>query len=120
MRVIIAGSRDIDDYSVAEPIILRGLDCLDIEIPTITAIISGGARGPDRLGVRWACQHNVKFETFLANWNKYQRTAGILRNVEMGKVADAAIFIWDGTSRGTAHMMEYMESMGKPIYVEIP
>lgn len=35
----------------------------------------------------------------------------------MAGYADALIAIWDGKSRGTAHMIETMKKLGKPTFV---
>ena len=49
-------------------------------------------------------------EVFLANWNKFGKSAGFRRNEQMAEVADALIDFWDGKSNGTKHMIEIMEN----------
>lgn len=98
MRVIIAGSRGIQDYSS----LLMAIAACPF-VPTV--IISGGARGVDQLGERYAKSNNIPLEKYLANWNAYGKSAGYKRNVEMANVADALLVIWDGESKGTRHMM---------------
>jgi|ERR1039458_1423661 hypothetical protein len=71
-----------------------------------TLIISGAARGADALGERWACEHAIPLVRMPADWDAHGRRAGYLRNLEMAKQAQALIALWDGTSRGTAHMIE--------------
>lgn len=98
MRVIIAGSRTGFRYSDIE----RFLAQVPFEI---TTVICGGAQGVDSLGRAWAHQHNIPVEMYLAEWEKYGKRAGYLRNVKMAETADALIAIWDGKSKGTSHMI---------------
>jgi len=106
MRTIIAGSRGITDYDFVNGII-RDSGIL------ISTIISGGAKGVDSLAIRYAKDNNIPYELFIPDWDKYGKRAGILRNCEMGDVADALIAIWDGTSRGTKHMIDYAMNLNR-------
>ena len=100
MRTIIAGSRDITDYSFVSDIVSNsGI--------SITFIISGGARGVDRLGIRYAKEKRIPFKVFEPDWDTFGKSAGNIRNCKMGDNADALIAIWDGVSRGTKHMINY-------------
>ena len=100
MRTIIAGSRDIVDYKFVSNIIRNsGIN--------ISTIISGGARGVDSLGVRYAKENNLVYELYIPDWDTFGKRAGFIRNCEMGNNADALIAIWNGTSRGTKHMIDY-------------
>jgi len=75
----------------------------------VTEIVSGGARGVDRLGERYARQRGLPCTVFPAQWGKYGKSAGPIRNAEMAKYADYGVAVWDGESRGTAHMLKLME-----------
>lgn len=100
MKVLICGSRTINDYNVVKKAIQdSGF--------YITEVVSGGAKGVDRLGEMWAREHNVRVKQFLPEWNKYGKQAGILRNKEMVDYADAVIAIWDGESKGTKWTIDY-------------
>jgi len=102
MKVIIAGSRDITNYDVVRACIEDAINRTGWHVDTV---LSGCARGVDRLGERWAELHGIPVERFPADWARYGRRAGYLRNEEMAKVADALIAIWDGVSPGTKHMI---------------
>jgi hypothetical protein len=79
----------------------------------IDEIVCGEARGADSLGRRWAIENNIPVASFPADWNKYGCSAGIRRNEWMGSYADYVIAFWDGESRGTKHMIHYMEQNDK-------
>lgn len=105
MRVLIAGSREITDYTL----LCRACATSVFEI---TEVISGVARGVDLMGIRWANENGIPVLRYPANWTKYGRSAGYRRNEEMAEVANGAIILWDGKSRGTKHMMEMLDRRG--------
>jgi hypothetical protein len=60
----------------------RALDVLHARKP-ITLIIEGGALGADRLAREWAEVSGVSVQTFEAEWKRFGRRAGPLRNKRM-------------------------------------
>lgn len=72
----------------------------------ITEIVSGTCEGVDQLGEEWAERHGIPVKRFPADWKKYGRRAGPLRNQTMASYADALIAIWDGKSKGTRSMID--------------
>ena len=112
MKLIIAGSRGISDLGVVG----RGLALVRAK-HNVTEIISGGADGPDKLGETLARNLNIQCTVFRAEWHKFGRRAGMLRNVRMGEYAEGLLAIWDGKSTGTKHMIDYMTRAKK--YVAI-
>lgn len=110
MKVIIAGGRDIEDYDL-----LRRVVCDSGFV--ITTVISGCAKGVDTMGIKWAEEVGIPFERFPAQWGKYGKAAGPIRNIEMSKVADALIAIRKDGSKGTSHMIDTMLKLNKPVFV---
>lgn len=110
MKVIVAGTRYITDMDA----VAKALDSSCFEI---TEVVCGMARGVDLLGLKWAETFNVPVKKFPANWAKFGKRAGFLRNKEMAAYADALIAVWDGQSRGTKHMIEFARMKGLKIYV---
>lgn len=111
-RVIIAGGRDFDDYQLLE------LNCncyLKNKFPDIE-IVSGKAKGADRLGERYAENYLLDVKEFSPDWDKFGKGAGFIRNREMAEYADALIAFWSG-SRGTSHMIDIMKKMGKLVRI---
>jgi len=115
MRVVIAGSRDIEDPAVvAAAITASGF--------TITEVVSGTARGVDRLAERWALCRGIPVLRFPAEWQRLGKRAGIVRNAAMIRCAassreGAVIAVWNGTSPGTRHTIECARANGLPVYV---
>ena len=110
MKVIIAGSRSFRDYQYL-------CQVLGQERHRITQVISGGAPGADRLGIRWALAQKVRIKGFPADWQRFGKSAGYRRNQQMAQAGDVLIAFWDGQSPGTAHMIACMRALGKPVVV---
>lgn len=110
MKVIIAGSRGIYDMNVLH-------NAINSSRFEITEVVSGGARGVDRLGEVYANHKNIDLKVFPADWDKHGRKAGPIRNAEMAEYADALIAIWDGESRGTANMIQQARKNGLDVFI---
>lgn len=110
MRTIIAGSRGITVFRV----ICQAMFSIPWK-PTV--VLSGTAEGVDRLGERWANMNNIPIEQYPADWGKYGKRAGFRRNWQMAEKADALVAIWDGKSRGTAHMIRVAREKKLQVYV---
>jgi hypothetical protein len=103
-RVIVAGSRAITDYNYVKQ---QSLLALSKKQQTHTIeIVSGGARGVDTLGERFAAEIGAQLTRFPAAWNTFGKPAGFLRNEVMAWYSDALISFWDGKSPGTKAMIE--------------
>lgn len=118
-RLIIAGSRDFNDFSLLETSvnnILRN-KCGPIQI------ISGTAMGADSLGELYAQKYNYEVVRFPADWNRYGKRAGYLRNAEMARYSimdessGVLIAFWDGESRGTQHMINLAQQYGLEVHI---
>jgi hypothetical protein len=73
---------------------------------TVTEVVSGCAHGADKLGERWAASLKIPVARFPADWDTHGKRAGFIRNSEMAEYADACIVFWNGTSKGTKHMID--------------
>lgn len=80
-------------------------------------IISGGARGADKLGEQWAREFSKELRIMPADWDNFGKRAGYVRNEEMAKVATHLVAFWDGASKGTAHMLNLADKYNLKTYV---
>ncbi len=101
MKVIVCGGRDYDDYDTVCEVMntvqkQRGF----------TTVVQGGARGADMLGKRWALENNYPYEEYTADWAKYGKAAGVLRNQEMLEESGAQIVIAFPGGTGTYDMIK--------------
>jgi hypothetical protein len=126
MRILICGSRTV---KITTDDISKVFDELDI-LPTIPAmlrnypdektanmIISGNARGPDKAGIAWASKNLCGYTIVNAEWDKYGKSAGILRDKQMVEDCHTCIGFWDGKSRGTKFTLDYAKKKGRKTYV---
>ena len=111
MKLIIAGSRTIEDYKV----LLKAIN--HFKLTDIREIVSGVARGADLLGEQYGEENGIHVEQFHAKWKAYGKSAGFRRNKQMGHYGDALLALWDGKSKGTAHMVNIMNEYKKPVWI---
>jgi len=110
VKVVIAGSRDINDHGLVSDIITdSGFD--------ISQVVCGGAYGVDLIGKRWASDRDIAVKMFMADWEKHGKKAGPIRNAEMAHYADAAIIISNNDSKGSKSMINSITETGKPYYI---
>lgn len=136
MKVIIAGSRECEDYELLKIAIQNAQD----EGIIIKEVVSGGSRGVDKLGEKYAKEHNLNLVIFEAKWKdlthpearikerfnpfskkkeKHDSMAGFRRNKQMAEYADALIAIDLGTN-GTKDMIEQAKKHNLKIYIYEP
>lgn len=115
-KVIIAGSRDFDDYQLLKSKVDKILSNKRKTHQII--IISGTARGADRLGERYAKESGFEPPIKMpADWDKYGKKAGHIRNQEMLDIADAVIVFWDGKTPGSKNMISITQKSKKPLRI---
>ena len=108
MKVAIVGSRTFNDYTLLNSI----LDKIDINL-----IISGGARGADKLAERYALEKKIETKILYPEWNKFGKGAGIIRNKEIVQEANHVIAFWDGESKGTLSSINFAKEFGKNLTI---
>lgn len=118
MRVVIAGTRvdapldrlvAIVDEAVKLSGFNIGMGCSVGSV--IDTVISGEAKGIDTAGEAWAARKSIPTLCMPARF-KYGPTAALVRNECMLDIADAVIVIWDGNSRGSAHILDAARTRG--------
>lgn len=110
MKTIIAGSRE---GVKLEDVVYAVENCGW----TISEVVSGCARGADKMGEEIASALNIPVARFPANWKLYGRRAGYRRNEQMAENAEALIAVWDGQSKGTMHMINIASQKGLKVFV---
>lgn len=108
MKLAVIGSRGFDNYELVEQVLSDYKD-------KVSLVISGGAIGADTLGEQWAKNNNINTVIYPADWVKYGKRAGFVRNNDIIYSCDVCVAFWDGESRGTLDSIKKAESMGKEI-----
>lgn len=128
--VIIAGTRTFKDYPFLSEKVTEILDRYPRQnFPSEEiVIVSGGQKtidlatnkyyGADYLGEKYSREVLGKEPVvYAAEWAKYGKRAGMLRNKIMAQNADGLIAFWDGKSPGTKNMIEEAKKRG--LWVEV-
>lgn len=122
LRVLVSGSRTFDDYDVLRKslnhhigsyIKKNGLEGLSV------SIVDGGAKGTDKLAEKYAKEKDYNSYIFYAAWEEKGKGAGYIRNSEMlyfaidkGVEKSLLVAFWDGSSKGTKHMIDLASKKG--------
>lgn len=118
VNVMVCGSRTIIDkewiFSQIEQFWYWNLACY-----SDMTLIEGEARGVDKISKEYAENNEWGVKSFPADWNKFGKSAGYIRNEEMVKACDCCLILWDGKSKGTAHDIKLCEKHNKPYQVVI-
>jgi predicted Rossmann fold nucleotide-binding protein DprA/Smf involved in DNA uptake len=112
-KVLICGNRTWTDW---EPIYeyVRALS-------EDTIVVQGGARGADHIAAALAQDFALEVRTYPANWKKFGKRAGVLRNAEMLEKEHPDLVVAFtrnlATSKGTRDMVERARRAGIPVEV---
>lgn len=118
LRIVIAGSRNFNEalyLELMKPKLQKFIKDIKEEYNPI--IISGCAAGADIYGERFGLEHMIPIERYPAEWDKYGRGAGYIRNKQMAEISDVVLVFWDGKSKGSKHMINLAKEMKKPFKV---
>ena len=120
LYLLVVGSRSITDYAFIKEKLneIRAEKFPDYNI----IIVSGGAIGVDSMAEMWAKDYGFDTVIMKAEWNKYGKSAGYIRNEEMNKFIATkphryVVALWDGKSRGTAHNFDLAKKYNNDIEV---
>ena len=111
MKILIAGSRTITDINI----LLKVIKLSGYKITSCDEIVSGGARGVDTLAEIYAKKNNIPITIFKPDWDKYGKSAGVIRNYEMAKYCDIGIVIHNG-SNGSVNMVKNLVKFGRDFF----
>lgn len=105
-KVIVAGSRDIDNWELV-------FDCINNYGIRIDEIVCGQAKGVDTCGMYYGFDHSIPVKYFPADWRLHGKAAGPIRNLQMVEYANAGIFVINKFSSGSMHCMKAMKAAQK-------
>lgn len=116
MKLAVVGSRvfkdNLEAKKEAQSLIAGAILALDV-----TAIVSGGAAGPDKWSEEVADQMNIETVIYKPDWKTYGKSAGIRRNCDIINDAESVLVFWDGKSKGTSHDIMLARRQNKEYYL---
>ena len=118
MKIAIVGGRDFNNYELLKWSVINAMDVnYYTEENTKHTIVSGGAKGADSLGEKFADEFNFYKQIYRANWDLYGKQAGFIRNISIIENADIVFAFWDGKSKGTQHSINLAKQKNKELYI---
>ena len=106
MKLAVIGSREFKDMDLMRE---------HIKLLQPSVIISGGAKGADTLAKQYAQENNLQMIEYKADWKKFGRAAGVIRNKTIIENAEHILAFWDGKTPGTKNSIDYANKLSKPI-----
>jgi len=116
-HVMISGSRSLHERKDVESDVYMALDALVEPNQEGIVLLSGNAKGVDRMGEAWARTHQHEVLLFEPNYKMYKRKAPLERNLEMLKKAQHVVVFWDEKSKGTKHVIQNAKRLSLPLKV---
>ena len=115
-RMIVCGGVHFNDYDMLK----SKLDQLITQYEYVT-LVSGHAKGADTLAEKYAADKGIPIKVFPADWTKYGKAAGPIRNRAMLEYAKektpVVVAFWNGESRGTGNMLKQARKAGAECHV---
>jgi hypothetical protein len=109
MKIAVIGSRGFTD----QELLFKTLD----KLPGKEVIVSGGAKGADKLAEVYAKERGIETEIYLPEYDRYGRGAPLKRNLKIVDAADLVVAFWDGKSRGTKFGIDYAGKQKKKVII---
>lgn len=107
MRILVCGGRDFTDTKYAYKVLDQLYDQFLFDV-----VVEGDAQGADRIAGFWARKHKIDNLKFPADWKKYGKAAGPIRNQQMLDEGKPDLVIAFPGGGGTADMIERAEKAG--------
>lgn len=107
MRLLVCGGRDFTDALFANAVLDNLRHAYDIEV-----LIHGAARGADTMAAEWAKDREVPVIAEPADWDRYGRRAGPVRNEKMLREHRPTHVLAFPGGAGTAHMVRIARAAG--------
>ncbi len=115
MRVVVFGGRDFHNERMA----FKALDQVHKKYG-ITVVIDGVAAGADYLGHKWAVSRGIENVRFPAQWDKFGKSAGPIRNRQMIEEGLPDMGVAFPGGRGTDNMKSQLKTNGIKVLNIVP
>ena len=122
-KILVCGGRHFEFYGLLKAVLGKLIEKFHIDILT-SEIISGHCQGADMLGEKYAEEYGISVKCFPADWKKYKRKAGPIRNKQMidyisGFENKLVVAFTTADTVGTRNTIKLAQKNNIPV-VEIP
>ena len=112
-RIVIGGYRNFNNYEI-----FKNFVDLCVGQETGITILSGHCKGTDLMAERYAKEKGFALEIYPADWKKYGKAAGPIRNRQMVENADTVIAFVSKTASGTKNLIENAKRLNKELFIK--
>lgn len=114
IRILITGSRTWNNIDTIE----RVLKAYAVPKQRVVMVSGHCPKGADWICEQWAHELGWAVEKHPANWTKYGKAAGFIRNDEMTlKGADVCLAFIRANSKGATHCVRMAKARGIPVRI---
>lgn len=110
MKILVCGGRDFDDRGFFRKKMFELFDWHGS--PLNFVIIAGGASGADSLAEDFAIDEDIPYHIYRADWEKYGRAAGPIRNQQMLDIEKPSCVVAFPGGAGTEDMVRRAKKAG--------
>ena len=107
----IIGSRNM----ISEPLFQEGVIQAIEQWGLPSSVVSGGAKGADTMGEKWADDNGIDCIVYNSDWEKHGKKAGPLRNIDIIKKADKVLAFPSHKGKGTQHAISLAKVQQKEV-----
>lgn len=115
MKVLVFGGRGFNRIGL----VFKALDQIDAQYG-ITTVIDGVASGADTIAHKWALARGKESQRFPAQWDKYGRSAGPIRNKQMLDEGQPELGVAFPGGPGTENMKMQLKRAGIKVLNVVP
>lgn len=108
MKILVTGGRNFKDKAF----VWKTLDKYKLLYLGNLQIVQGGAKGVDHYAWQWAHESGIPCKTYKADWDRYGKAAGYIRNKEMLLDSEAQLVLAFPGGRGTRNMVHFAHTIG--------
>jgi len=112
-HVAVVGSRRFPDESFVRRWVCKHM------MPDYHVLLSGGATGPDTWAAETFRDMGGEVLIYPAHWQRYGRSAGFRRNVDIARDCHRCVCFWDGESSGALDTALLVVGQRKPVELHI-
>ncbi len=113
MRILVCGSHKAVDRYYRDQV-FKFLDAMH-KVTPIEHVVTGGAEGIDTHAADWAKERGIERVIVKADWDRYGKSAGPIRNARMIRWRPHMVLAFPG-STGTQNMVEQARKAHIPVY----
>lgn len=117
IKLMVCGGRDFSNKELCFSSIQKFIEEENLDYSQIIILEGECPTGADSFAKEFANLHNILLEKYPADWKKYGKAAGPIRNKEMVTNCDYCLAFWNYESKGTKSSIDYCKKLNKKVRI---